>query len=53
MARLSRLSVGIPVALELLHPGSRWRIDAPLNLYSHWLGSGLPTQAWAEPNQWL
>ena len=47
MARLSRLSVGAPVALELLHPGSRWRIDAPLNLYSHWLGSGLATQAWA------
>ena len=47
MARLSRLSVGSPVALELLYPGSHWRIDAPLNLYSHWSGSGLATQAWA------
>lgn len=47
MARLSRLSVGTPVALELLHPGSSWRIDAPLNLYSHWSGPGLATQAWA------
>lgn len=48
MARLGRLSEGTPVALELLHGGSTWRLSAPLNLYSHWQGPGLATQAAAE-----
>ena len=47
MARLGRVSEGIPVALELLDVGSVWRLSAPLNLYSHWRGSGLATQACA------
>lgn len=47
MARLGRLPEGTPVALELLTPGSCWRLTAPLNLYSHWCGPGLATQACA------
>ena len=45
MGRLGRLAEGTPVALELLSPGSCWRLDAPLDLFSHWGGSGLATQA--------
>ncbi|MBV2351372.1 C40 family peptidase [Synechococcus sp. HK05] len=45
MTRLGRLAEGTPVALELLHPGSCWRLTAPVNLTSHWLGPGLATQA--------
>jgi hypothetical protein len=39
------LAEGTPVALELLSTGSCWRLDAPLDLYSHWRGPGLATQA--------
>ena len=45
MARLGRLAEGTPVALELLQPGSSWRLTAPLDLTSHWAGPGLATQA--------
>ena len=49
MARLSRvfqsLAAGTPVALEWLQRGSRWCLQAPLDLYSHWRGPGLATQA--------
>ena len=45
MARLGRLAEGTPVALELLQPGSSWRLTAPLDLTSHWSGPGLATQA--------
>ena len=45
MARLGRLAEGTPVALELLQPGSCWRLSAPLDLTSHWAGPGLATQA--------
>jgi len=45
MARLGRLAEGTPVALELLQPGSSWRLMAPLDLTSHWIGPGLATQA--------
>ena len=47
MARLGRLAEGTPVALELLQPGSSWRLTAPLDLTSHWSGPGLATQATA------
>jgi hypothetical protein len=39
------LAEGTPVALELLSSGSCWRLDAPLDLHSHWRGPGLATQA--------
>jgi hypothetical protein len=39
------LAEGTPVALELLSTGSCWRLDAPLDLHSHWRGPGLATQA--------
>ena len=45
MARLGRLAEGTPVALELLQPGSNWRLTAPVDLTSHWQGLGLATQA--------
>ena len=45
MARLGRLAEGTPVALELLQPGSSWRLTAPLDLTSHGSGPGLATQA--------
>lgn len=45
MARLSRLAEGTPAALELLQAGSSWRLNAPLDLTSHWSGPGLATQA--------
>ena len=45
MARLGRLADGTPVALELLQPGSSWRLTAPVDLTSHWRGPGLATQA--------
>ena len=45
MARLGRLADGTPVALELLHAGSCWRLTAPLDLTSHSYGPGLATQA--------
>ena len=45
MGRLGRLTEGTPVALELLSTGSCWRLDAPLDLHSHWRGPGLATQA--------
>ena len=45
MARLGRLAEGTPVALELLQPGSCWRLSAPVDLTSHWRGPGLATQA--------
>ena len=45
MGRLGRLAEGTPVALELLSSGSCWRLDAPLDLHSHWRGPGLATQA--------
>ena len=45
MARLSRLAEGTPLAPELVLPGSCWRLDAPLDLFSHWRGEGLATQA--------
>ena len=45
MGRLGRLAEGTPVALELLSLGSCWRLDAPLDLFSHWGGPGLATQA--------
>ena len=45
MARLGRLAEGTPVALELLQPGSCWRLSAPVDLFSHWRGPGLATQA--------
>ncbi|QCH15366.1 NlpC/P60 family protein [Synechococcus sp. CB0101] len=45
MARLGRLADGTPVALELLHAGSCWRLTAPLDLTSHQQGPGLATQA--------
>ncbi len=45
MGRLGRLAEGTPVALELLSTGSCWRLDAPLDLHSHWRGPGLATQA--------
>ena len=45
MGRLGRLAEGTPVALELLRPGGCWRLDAPLDLHSHWSGPGLATQA--------
>jgi hypothetical protein len=39
------LADGTPVALELLHAGSCWRLTAPLDLTSHIHGPGLATQA--------
>ena len=45
MARLGSLAPGTPAALELLQPGSLWRLAAPINLYSRLGGSGLATQA--------
>jgi len=45
MQTLGRLAEGTPLALELAQPGSCWRLSAPLDLYSHWLGPGLATQA--------
>lgn len=45
METLGRLAEGTPLALELAHPGSCWRLSAPLDLYSHWRGPGLATQA--------
>ena len=45
MARLGSLAPGTPAALELLQPGSLWRLTAPINLYSRPSGSGLATQA--------
>ena len=48
MARLGSLAPGTPAALELLQPGSVWRLAAPLNLYSRPGGSGLATQAAVE-----
>ena len=45
MARLGSLAPGTPAALELLQPGSLWRLSAPINLYSRPAGSGLATQA--------
>ena len=45
MGRLGRLAEGTSVALELLSTGSCWRLDAPLDLHSHWRGPGLATQA--------
>jgi hypothetical protein len=45
MARLGSLAPGTPAALELLQPGSLWRLAAPLNLFSRPGGSGLATQA--------
>ena len=48
MAR-SDLSAGIPAgtpaAIELLHRGSIWRLEANLNLFSRPTGQGLTTQA--------
>ena len=45
MARLGSLAEGTPLAPELVAPASRWRLNAPLDLYSHWRGHGLATQA--------
>jgi len=45
MARLGSLAEGTPLAPELAWPGSIWRLSAPLNLYSHWRGPGLASQA--------
>ena len=45
MQRLGRLAEGTPLAPELALPGSCWRLAAPLDLYSHWRGPGLATQA--------
>jgi NlpC/P60 family/Bacterial dipeptidyl-peptidase Sh3 domain len=45
MQTLGRLTEGTPLALELAQPGSCWRLSAPLDLYSHWCGPGLATQA--------
>lgn len=45
MQTLGRLAEGTPLALELAQPGSCWRLSAPLDLYSHWRGPGLATQA--------
>jgi hypothetical protein len=39
------LAEGTPVALELLQPGSSWRLMVPVDLTSHWQGPGLTTQA--------
>ena len=36
---------GTPAAPELLAPGSTWRLEAPLDLFSRPTGSGLATQA--------
>ena len=45
MATLGRLAEGTPLAPELAQAGSIWRLSAPLDLYSHWRGAGLATQA--------
>ena len=45
MATLGRLAEGTPLAPELAQAGSIWRLSAPLDLYSHWCGAGLATQA--------
>ncbi|MEY4298753.1 MAG: hypothetical protein RLZZ423_1932 [Cyanobacteriota bacterium] len=45
MATLGRLAEGTPLAPELALPGSIWRLGAPLDLFSHWRGPGLATQA--------
>ena len=45
MARLGSLAEGTPLAPELAWPGSIWRLSAPLDLYSHWRGPGLASQA--------
>ena len=45
MQRLGRLAEGTPLAPELALPGRCWLLSAPLDLYSHWRGSGLATQA--------
>ena len=45
MARLGSLAEGTPLAPELAAAGSIWRLSAPLDLYSHWRGAGLATQA--------
>ena len=45
MARLGRLAESTPVALELLQPGSCWRLSAPVDLTSHARRPGLATQA--------
>jgi len=45
MARLGSLAEGTPLAPELASAGSIWRLSAPLDLYSHWRGAGLATQA--------
>lgn len=38
-------AAGSPAAPELLLPGSIWRLDGPLDLYSRPFGQGLATQA--------
>ena len=45
MATLGRLAEGTPLAPELVRAGSVWRLSAPLDLFSHWRGPGLATQA--------
>ena len=39
------LPADMPAARELLHPGSIWRLQRPLDLYSRPRGAGLATQA--------
>lgn len=41
------MAPGTPAALELLQPGSLWRLSAALDLFSSPRGAGLATQAWA------
>jgi hypothetical protein len=45
MATLGRWAEATPLAPELARPGSLWRLSAPLDLYSHWRGPALATQA--------
>ncbi|MEN9495299.1 MAG: NlpC/P60 family protein [Synechococcaceae bacterium WB4_1_0192] len=45
MARLGRLAEGTPLAPELALAGSSWQLQAPIDLFSHWRGLGLATQA--------
>ena len=45
MTRLGRPDVGTPAALELLHPGTIWRLGRPIDGYERPWGLGLATQA--------
>lgn len=45
MARLGTLTDGTPLAPELALAGSCWQLQASLDLFSHWRGPGLATQA--------